>query len=184
MVTILQKDDPILRVHCAPVKTEEIKTPAIQRIIKDMKKALDSQEDGVAIAAPQIGVALQIFVISKKVFELIDESMDEPVEKKSKKMEKKYEDLVCINPVIIKLSKEKKWLPEGCLSIRYLYGKTKRSVKAAIKAYDEHGHTFTRGGSGLLAQVFQHETDHLHGILFTDTAKNIEDLPPKEKNKK
>jgi len=89
-------------------------------------------------------------------------------------------DLVFINPKISKLSKEKEWLPEGCLSVRWLYGKTYRSKKAMITAYDEKGKKFQRGASGLLAQIFQHETDHLKGVLFTDHAKDIrEELPVK-----
>ena len=62
--------------------------------------------------------------------------------------------------------------------MRWLYGKTFRSKKATIMAYDENGKKFTRGASGLLAQIFQHETDHLNGILFIDHAKDIkEELP-------
>ncbi len=169
MVTIVQRDNPVLREKASPVKPEEVNTPAFKRIIKDMKEALNSQDDGVAIAACQIGVPLRIFVVSKKVFELLDEDV------------KDAKDLVCINPEITKLSKDKKWVPEGCLSVRYLYGKIKRSNKATIKAIDESGKPFSYGGSGLLAQVFQHEMDHLEGILFTDSAKEIEDLPPKSK---
>ena len=70
-------------------------------------------------------------------------------------------------------------MPEGCLSVRWLYGNTFRSKKATITAYDGNGKKFTRGASGLLAQIFQHETDHLGGILFIDHAKDIkEELPP------
>ena len=89
-------------------------------------------------------------------------------------------DLIFINPKITKLSQKKGWVPEGCLSVRWLYGKTLRSQKASIEAYDEHGKKFIRGASGLLAQIFQHETDHLDGILFIDHAKDIkEELPGK-----
>ena len=88
-------------------------------------------------------------------------------------------DLVFINPKILKLSKEREWLPEGCLSVRWLYGKTYRSKKVILTAYDEKGKKLKRGASGLLAQIFQHETDHLNGILFVDHAKDIrEELPP------
>ena len=73
------------------------------------------------------------------------------------------------------LSREKEWMPEGCLSVRPLYGKTFRSVKATVVAYDENGKKFTRGASGLLAQIFQHETDHLKGILFIDHAKDVKE---------
>ena len=78
------------------------------------------------------------------------------------------------------LSKEKKKMEEGCLSVRYLYGKVSRSVKASIEAYDEHGNKFKKGVSGLMAQVFQHETDHLNGILFIDMATDLEELDEKE----
>ena len=91
-------------------------------------------------------------------------------------------DLVFINPKISKLSREKEWLPEGCLSVRWLYGKTLRSKKAMITAYDENGKKFTRGASGLLAQIFQHETDHLNGILFIDHAKEIKEEKPEVVN--
>ena len=70
-------------------------------------------------------------------------------------------------------------MPEGCLSVRPLYGKTFRSTKATITAYNKNGKKFTRGASGLLAQIFQHETDHLNGILFIDHAKDIKEEVPK-----
>ena len=62
--------------------------------------------------------------------------------------------------------------------MRYLYGKVKRSDKALIEAYDEDGKKFTIGGSGLLAQIFQHEVDHLNGVLFIDKAKYVEEIIP------
>ncbi len=95
--------------------------------------------------------------------------------------EKIEPDLVCINPTLIKLSKQKKKVPEGCLSVRWLYGNVLRAEKATVEAYDEHGKKFTRGGSGLLAQIFQHETDHLNGILFIDTAEDVEEMKPNGK---
>lgn len=88
--------------------------------------------------------------------------------------------MVFINPEITKLSRKKIWVPEGCLSVRWLYGETSRADKATIRAYDEHGKLFTRGGSGLMAQIFQHETDHLNGILFIDHARNVEKITKEE----
>ena len=73
-------------------------------------------------------------------------------------------------------------MPEGCLSVRWLYGEVKRSTNATILAYDEKGEKFTRGAGGLLAQIFQHETDHLDGILFTDKARNLEEMSPESVN--
>lgn len=165
MVKIVQKEDPILRTVAQEVSLEDICTPKIQKIISDMKKALKSQEDGVAIAAPQIGVSLRIFVMSGKATDIAKKTAGNP-------------DEVYINPVITKISKDKKVVDEGCLSVRYLYGKTKRATKATVEAYNEKGEKISRGASGLIAQIFQHETDHLNGILFIDHAKSIRDLPP------
>lgn len=169
MPKIFQKDSPVLRSRAKPVLVKDIQTLRIKKIIRDMKTVLASQEDGVAIAAPQIGVSLRIFVISGKVFSLLQPNPKE-----------QEHDIVCINPEIIKISKEKEFVEEGCLSVRYLYGKVKRSTKARIKALDENGNKFELGGSGILAQIFQHETDHLDGVLFTDKAVDVHDMPPQK----
>lgn len=172
MITIVQKGDPALRAVTTEVNPAEITSPAVQTIIKNMITALDSQDDGVAIAAPQIGETVRIFVISGKIFH--PQYPDIP------KGEKIPPHLIFINPKITKLSKTKKWVPEGCLSVRWLYGNVERSTKAEIRAYNEKGQVFTRGGSGLLAQIFQHETDHLDGVLFIDKAEDLEDAPPEK----
>jgi peptide deformylase len=174
-IAIVQRNDPILRKKTKPVDLKEIGSTKIKKIISDMKKALSQEQDGVAIAAPQIGVDLSIFVVSKKVFHLLDEkNVDGKV---------KYMDITFINPRIIKLSKTKKLMEEGCLSVRYAYGKVPRADRATIEAYDEDGNKFTRGAGGLLAQIFQHETDHLNGVLFTDTASNVEEISEAEYKK-
>jgi peptide deformylase len=66
MINIVQKNNPILREKAKNVEVKDITSPAIQKIIADMKEALESQADGVAIAAPQIGVPLRIFVVSRR----------------------------------------------------------------------------------------------------------------------
>ena len=174
---IVQKGEPVLRETARNVPVAEITTPIIQEIIENMKIALDSQDDGVAIAAPQIGVPLRIFVVSRKA-----EVIMKGIEKISDAELMKIPDTVYINPEIIKLSRTKAILDEGCLSVRYLYGKVKRAEKITITAYDENGKKFTKGTSGLLAQIFQHETDHLNGILFIDKADNIVEVLPKNEN--
>lgn len=176
MKKIVQKEDKVLHQHAKDIPISEIKTLKIQKILKEMSQALASQGDGVAIAAPQIGYRLSIFVVSGKIFHK-DFVRGEDFQKVSNK--DAPDDLVFINPKISKLSREKEWLPEGCLSVRWLYGKTYRSKKAMITAYDENGKKFQRGASGLLAQIFQHETDHLKGILFTDHAKDVKEELPK-----
>lgn len=162
-----------MRKKSAEVPVSEIKSPKVRKIIADMKKALFSQSDGVAIAAPQIGVNERIFVISGRVEAILaDKTYDDKV----------HQDRVFINPKISKLSREKKMMEEGCLSVRWLYGMVKRSQKAAITAFDENAKKIKIGGAGLLAQIFQHEVDHLEGILFTDKAEDLQEIPP-EKNK-
>lgn len=167
MTIIVQKDNKILRNIAKTVPIEEIKSKKIQNIINEMKKSLSGQKDGVAIAAPQIAESLRIFVVSGIV---LKEAM------KDQKFD--GEDMVFVNPEIIKISREKRLMEEGCLSVRYLYGKVNRSTKVLIRAYDENGNLFERGASGLLAQIFQHEIDHLNGILFVDKAFDVEEIPP------
>jgi peptide deformylase len=69
---------------------------------------------------------------------------------------------------------------EGCLSVRWLYGKVYRSTRVTLEYYNEKGQKKTRGASGILAHIFQHEVDHLNGILFTDKAKDLKEFDPDE----
>ncbi len=188
MIAIVQKENPVLRLKAKAVPVSKITSTEIQNIIVKMKKALASQSDGVAIAAPQIGESLRIFVVSGKIFEddFLEDRAERLAAKKglaAKETKSKLSDLVFINPVFVKKSRIKKDLPEGCLSVRWTYGKVPRSTQATVTAYDENGKTFTRGAGGLLAQIFQHEIDHLDGILFIDKAHSLEDVPPPEMSK-
>src|SRR6185436_20556966 len=124
MIPILQKEEKLLRHRSKEVALSDIGSTKISKVIAHMKKALLEQKDGVAIAAPQIGIPLRIFVVSGKVFaeDLLQETPD-----KNKKA-KKPDDITFINPEIMKLSKKKAWVPEGCLSVRWLYGKVSRST--------------------------------------------------------
>lgn len=176
---IVQKESKVLRQKAKEIPIAHIKTKKIQKILKEMSQILSSQDDGVALAAPQIGYSLQIFVVSGKIF---DEDFGKSAEERlfNQKDKKVIKDLIFINPKISKLSREKDWVPEGCLSVRWLYGNALRSKKATVTAYDQNGKKFARGASGLLAQIFQHETDHLKGVLFSDKAKDLrEELPVK-----
>ncbi|MCX6757592.1 MAG: peptide deformylase [Candidatus Nomurabacteria bacterium] len=184
MQKILQKEEKVLRQVAKEVPIKDINTPKIKKVLEEMISALKSQNDGVAIAAPQIGHSLRIFVVAGKIFtkDFMKEREDRISGKKGigeiNTEEKIPKNLIFINPKISKLSRDKKWVPEGCLSVRWLYGKTHRSNKATVEAYDENGKKFVRGSSGLLAQIFQHETDHLNGILFHDHAKDLKEEAP------
>ncbi len=180
---IIQRDAQILREISTEVSFGEIQSQRIKNIICEMKDALASQDDGVALAAPQIGYNLRIFVVSHRFIprqkkKTISQS---EVKEGSDIVEK---DLCFINPVLLKLSREKKEMEEGCLSVRFLYGKVTRSQKATVVAYDEEGKKFSYGASGLMAQVFQHETDHLNGILFIDKATHLEEVSLEQREEK
>jgi len=179
MVEIAQKENPVLRQKSKEVPIEEISSEQIKSVIKKMKEALDSQNDGVAIAAPQIGELWRIFIVSGKVTQLLKmqkSSVSEEID--FKKIEKTEEDIVFINPKIIKRSKESEFMEEGCLSVRWLYGKVKRQTRVTLEAFDESGKLVKKGACGLLAQIFQHETDHLDGVLFIDKAIDVEEMEP------
>jgi len=172
--TIVDKDAPILRKVAKNVAIKDIRLKKIQNILKRMKTALRQEEDGVAIAAPQINESLRIFIISGRIHSLLNKKLEKNKDHKNNDLD----NIIFINPEIIKLSKKKLEMEEGCLSVRWLYGKVERAEKATVRAYDEKGKKFERGATGLVAQIFQHEVDHLNGILFIDKAKNIENLPP------
>lgn len=175
---ILQKDAPVLRKIAKSVSLKDIKSKKIRDLLKKMRVALRVEEDGVALAAPQIGESLRVFIVRGDVL-MLTKNKNLNVGPVSK-LPHTLKDLVFINPEIIKSSKKKKSLEEGCLSIRWLYGHVKRSDKVTLRAYDETGRLVERGASGLLAQIFQHEIDHLDGILFVDKAKNVKNIPPKK----
>ena len=167
---VVQIGEKVLRTVAQEIPLEEIRGDKIQSILKAMKEALDTEPDGAALAAPQIGVPLRIFILSKRVFTAHSDS--------EKGIAKECSNLVYINPVIQKRSRTKRAMDEGCLSVRGKYGTIVRSTNITIEAYDEHGVKFSRGAGGLMAQAFQHETDHLNGTLFIDNAKDVWEVEP------
>jgi peptide deformylase len=163
MSKLVPENHPALHQIAEEVPLEEIGTPKIKKILKDMREALFAYKSegftGVAIAAPQIGIPLRIFIVE-----------DTQPDKDGTRV---LPTLVAINPEIVKLSKKKRGMSEGCLSVKDRYGTVERSERATIRAYDENGKRYERGGSGLLAQIFQHECDHLDGTLFVDRATKL-----------
>ncbi len=171
MVKIIQKGDKILKQTAKEVALEKINGGEIQDIVKKLKQAIAENEEAVAMAAPQIGKSLRIFVVSEYIFS--------PENKEKKKNDYGY--LIFINPKILKKSQGQKIMTEGCLSTENIYGTIKRSEKIKVEAYDENGKKFTKSGKSLFSQVIQHEIDHLDGFLFTDKAITIKKYEPAEK---
>lgn len=160
MAKLVPENHPALHAIAEEITPEEFSNGTVDKIIKDLKKAIKTYDvDGyaaVAIAAPQIGVSKRIFII--------DDQSDR---------EDALPSLVAINPKITKLSKKTHEVSEGCLSIPDTYGVVVRHKNVTMEALDEKGESYERGAGALLAQIIQHENDHLDGILFTDRAVKI-----------
>jgi peptide deformylase len=163
MAKLVPQNHSALHGIADEVPLEEITSPKIQKVIKDMRKALDDYNvegfSGVAIAAPQIGIPLRIFLVH-----------DTNADREDKNA---IPDLIAINPKIVKLSKQRHIVGEGCLSVGDHYGAVSRAKNATLRAYDESGKLYERGAGGILAQIFQHEVDHLDGTLFVDVAEKV-----------
>ena len=185
MRTILPyQENPALRQIAAEIPLGDIDTPHIREMIADMKRLLVQEKYGVAIAASQVGEPVRLFVVSGGALakHTDSEHADTDDDKKEgssvadpSRRRVVVPDQVYINPVMLKMSRGKVPKHEGCLSVKGIWGNVPRAEKATVRAYDEHGAAFTRGASGFLAHVFQHEMDHLDGILYIDKAKQLYD---------
>lgn len=160
MAKLVPLNHPALHSIAEEVTAEDFSNGTVAKIVKGLKEAIKTYDvDGyaaVAIAAPQIG-------ISKRVFMIEDQSDREDA----------LPAMIVVNPKFIKLSKKTHEVGEGCLSVPDTYGIVVRHKNVTIAGLNENGQAFTRGAGGLLAQIMQHETDHLDGILFTDRAEKI-----------
>lgn len=152
--------DPILRVKAKNLTVDEIKSAKIQKLIADMRHTLISKKLGIGLAAPQVGQGIALSVISIR-----------PTKHRPKVKEF---DLVIINPEITKTFGYRTQTWEGCLSAGKsgLFAKTPRYKKVEAEYLNEKGQKKKGIFSGLQAQVIQHETDHLNGILFVDRVKD------------
>jgi peptide deformylase len=169
-------------VHKKDLASRKLKT-----LITKMRKVLGAEEYGVAIAAPQVGSSLRLFVVAGRVFEEQDDAEENGLAEQGEENRGPFRkhhpaDHVYINPEITRMSRKKEEMAEGCLSVRGRYGKVPRHQKVTLKALDEHGNPVLEHASGLLAQIFQHEVDHLNGILFVDKAIHTEDWEEFRKN--
>ncbi len=132
-----------------PAKPVTLLDKEIQHVIGTLTDLMYTHR-GVGLAAPQIGVPYQIFVMNPE-----------------SDSEHKDQEWVMINPVISEKSGSIE-SEEGCLSFPGLYQKVRRAQKIKVQGFDQHGKVFERDLSDLLARIVQHETDHLHGRLFID----------------
>lgn len=157
IMPVIKMDNPVLHQKAKRVRKID---DSIQKLIDNMIETMYEIE-GIGLAAPQVGVPLQVVVI-----QLPDE-----------------EDVITlINPEIVKTSEETEMMMEGCLSLPGYNGDVKRSTSITVKARDRQGKPIRIKGEGLLAQVLQHETDHINGIVFVDHLESIDELRKNEEN--
>jgi peptide deformylase len=131
--------------------------PGLQTLIDDMVETM-RVAPGVGLAAPQVDIPLRVIVV-----EFGDEA-DENVP------EKLY---TLVNPEITRYSEEVEVGTEGCLSIPGFAGEVERSLAITVKAQNRRGQPVRVKANGWLARIFQHEIDHLDGVLFTDRAEKV-----------
>ncbi len=143
---IVETGDEILRM---PAKKIEKITPNVGKLLDNLRDTLEASETGVGLAAPQIGISNRAIVVS---------------------YEEEYYEL--INPEIV--SKEGEDTDtEGCLSVPGVLGEVTRAVKVQVVGLNRQGEEVKIKAEGFLARIFQHEIDHLEGILFIDRAEKI-----------
>ncbi|MCP4139679.1 MAG: peptide deformylase [Chloroflexi bacterium] len=147
-------------------KTKKIKVfdDNLRTLIDDMVETMQDAP-GVGLAAPQIGILEQVIVI---------EFGDEEDEEAPSKL------YTVVNPEITRMSSEKVMGIEGCLSIPGIVGDVERSTSIVVKGQNRNGQSVKYKLKGWVARIFQHEIDHLSGILFTDLAESI--WQPTEEN--
>lgn len=146
---ITKVPEEILGKKMAQASAEDVKAGKYTQLILDMKKAM-LDNNGVGLAANQIGQDIAVFVIHAKTAEAFKAPE------------------VYFNPEITEYSKDMDELEEGCLSIPGWYTLIARSKKIMFKAVDEKGNKIKIKARGFLARVLQHETDHLNGTTIKD----------------
>jgi peptide deformylase len=154
---IVMEPDPILRKVSKKVSELELKMPLTQQLIDDMFETM-YDAPGIGLAAPQVGIAKRIIVVH------VGED-DGPY--------------AIINPVLTDFEGEAV-ATEGCLSIPGKIGDVTRAEKCTVTGLDRKGKKFRLEAEGLLARCFQHEVDHLDGVLILDKATDIREAIPVE----
>ena len=169
---IVTLPEPVLRRKAKAVTKFD---KDLQVLIEDMVETM-REAPGVGLAAPQIGLSERLIVV--EYYEHEEEENQENEEEAPKKV------WAVLNPEIVKASEEKVMGIEGCLSIPNLVGEVERHAEIQIKGLNRHGNPMKVKAKGWLARIFQHEIDHLNGVLFPDRATRVwqppQDVEPEQ----
>jgi peptide deformylase len=163
ILPIVAYGDPVLRKVAVEINADY---PELNTLIANMKETMYNAS-GVGLAAPQIGKAIRLFLIDASPF-----AEDEELSKEDRKVLESF-NKVFINPKILKEEGEEWGFNEGCLSIPDVREDVFRQPEITIEYQDEDFKTHTETLNGLAARVFQHEYDHIDGILFTDKLSTL-----------
>lgn len=147
---VLKMGDPRLLQQARPL--QQFDTPELHALLADLRDTM-AHLSGAGLAAPQIGIDLQVVIFGVELNERYPQAEEIP-------------DTVLINPVLTPLSDELEEDWEGCLSVPGLRGMVPRHARLRYQGYDEKGSRIDRSVRGFHARVVQHECDHLQGILY------------------
>jgi peptide deformylase len=160
--------EPVLRTRAKPMQPEEILLPSTQELIAAMRETM-TDAPGVGLAAPQVGLPLQLAVIEDR-----EENMKDLTRELLAERERKPVPFhVIINPVLTLESAAEVEFFEGCLSLPGLMALVPRARKVKVECLDEHGHPKVIRASGWYARILQHEIDHLLGTLYVDRMRSV-----------
>jgi peptide deformylase len=154
---IVTHPDPVLRKKARKITDFG---PELQSLIDDMVETM-RVAPGVGLAAPQVGIPLQLIVI---------EYGEKDEQQETEELPKLY---TIVNPEIIRVSSDQEIGTEGCLSIPGYVGDVERPLAITIKGLNRRGKPLRLKADGWLARIFQHEVDHLNGVLFIDRAEKV-----------
>ena len=159
---IVTLPDPVLRRKARLVTRFDSE---LQTLVDDMIETM-REAPGVGLAAPQVGVSESVIVV-----EYFENEDDEDAPKKL---------YVMVNPEIKKCSEETELGIEGCLSVPGWQGEVERNLEVAVKGLTRRGQPMKVKAKGWMARIFQHEIDHLNGVVFTDLASKVWKPKPEE----
>jgi peptide deformylase len=160
---IVQVGEPVLRQRARPLLHEEIVLPETQQLIAWMHETM-RDAPGVGLAAPQVGLALQLAVIEDRP----EYSKDVSPERLAERERNPVPFQVLINPRIVEQSADQAEFFEGCLSLAGFSALVKRSRQITVEYMDDRGQPRRLQAQGWYARILQHEIDHLHGSLYID----------------
>jgi peptide deformylase len=164
---IMQAGNPVLRQRARALRLEEISSKEIRNLIKSMRACM-REAPGVGLAAPQVGLALQLAVIEDRA-EYHDDIPEAQIRERERRPVAFH---AIINPKITNWSGETVEFFEGCLSLSGFCALVPRARSVRVECLDEHGNDKVIEASGWYARILQHEIDHLHGGLYIDRMRS------------